>query len=303
MPGRRSACRNTGVGAGQRPRRGSTGGAATPSRGARRPRRRPGGSCARPTASALRARAGRGPCPPLTDRIAASVSAWERRGMALTHQPSLLDLADTAQLARPLTDATRTELAGGAWVDHLPALVGRAPTRCSHPAPAPCHGAPIAGRCQTGSWTCLGCSPRTRSPDSCPTRCCGRRTARCPRTTRPSSAGALRRHRAAACTATGATAWHGTGRHPRSRRDNRQTIVAIVSFGSAPRAAAARPAPADAACGPRARHGDLLVMGGRPATAHVGARRPEERRRRGGHGSAWSPGPRASREPRRALCR
>ena len=43
--------------------------------------------------------------------------------MALTHQPSLLDLADTAQLARPLTDATRTELAGGAWVDHLPAWV------------------------------------------------------------------------------------------------------------------------------------------------------------------------------------
>lgn len=43
--------------------------------------------------------------------------------MTLTHQPSLLDLAESARLARPLAAAQRTGLAGGAWVDHLPGWV------------------------------------------------------------------------------------------------------------------------------------------------------------------------------------
>ena len=74
--------------------------------------------------------------------------------MALTHQPSLLDLADTAQLARPLTDATRTELAGGAWVDHLPAWVVGSDEVLDAAARATSRGAPSAGRCTTGSSTC-----------------------------------------------------------------------------------------------------------------------------------------------------
>ena len=43
--------------------------------------------------------------------------------MAYAHQPSLLDLAQHAELGRLDEGLTRTELSNGAWVDHLPGWV------------------------------------------------------------------------------------------------------------------------------------------------------------------------------------
>ena len=178
--------------------------------------------------------------------------------MALTHQPSLLDLADTAQLARPLTDATRTELAGGAWVDHLPAwvvgsdevldrLLGAVPWRAE----------------RREMYDRVVDVPRLLASYAEP--------GQLPHPVLRSAHGALSAHYAAELgepfAGTGlclyrdgrdSVAWHGD---TLGRGATTDTIVAIVSFGSA-RALLLRPR----AGGRRLRyalgHGDLLVMGG-----------------------------------------
>ena len=204
--------------------------------------------------------------------------------MALTHQPSLLDLADTAQLARPLTDATRTELAGGAWVDHLPAwvvgsdevldrLLGAVPWRAE----------------RREMYDRVVDVPRLLASYAEP--------GQLPHPVLRSAHGALSAHYAPELgepfAGTGlclyrdgrdSVAWHGD---TLGRGATTDTIVAIVSFGSASRAAATAPRrrtpPAVRA---RARR---PAGHGRVVPAHVGARRPEERRRRGATGQRAVP--------------
>ena len=77
-------------------------------------------------------------------------------------------------------------------------------------------------------------------------------------------------------------------------------MVAIVSFGD-PRRLALRPRGGGESLSFEMGHGDLLVMGG--SCQRTWEHAVPKIASAGGRGSACSSGPRASREPRRALCR